>query len=167
MFAKPLTQNTWLLTSELGHHVSIVWQRENVFVSTHNNEKIYDSLNQIAAEFAETLIEKNNEKEESINEVLGYPIKHDVAFDITEGKYPTYKTKEGSAVVFAAGWWVLHYNGAYRVGLSPKVSTLDDLCVGPHKDKFSANIALNTTNKRKISDERLTEIKEMAELNEY
>ena len=165
MFAKPLTQNTWLMTSDLGHHISIVWRRENVFVSTHNHEKIYQSLKQIADEFAETLQEKNTEKEESISEVLGYPIKHSVAFEISEIPYPTYKSKEGSAVTFAAGWWVLHYNGAYRVGLSPKVSTIDELCAGPHKDKFSANVTLNTTNKRKISDERLSEIKEQAEPN--
>jgi hypothetical protein len=166
MFAKPLTQNTWLLTSELGHHISIVWRREDVFVSTHNNERVYQNLKQISDEFAETLVEKINDKEVSTYEVLGYPTKHDAAYEITEGKFPTYKSKEGSTVVFAAGWWVLHYNGAYRVGLSPKVSTLDDLCVGPHKDKFSANVTLNTVNKRKMSDERLIELTESPEEND-
>ena len=157
MFSKKLTDNTFLLTSQLGHHVALVWKRDNNFISSHRSDKVYESLNEIASEFAEYLTEKSTDKEEVTNKLFNYPVKHDTQFDISENPFPTYSSKEGSKVVFAAGYWVIHYNGAYRVGLSPKLSTLDDLCQGPFLDKFSANISLNQLNKRKASEEILSE----------
>lgn len=153
MFSKKLTDHTYLLTSQLGNHVALVWQRGDLFVSSHKSNVTYNSLDEIAYEFAETLIEKSTDKEEIINDVLGYPIKHTEAFEISDIPYPIYKNKENSNVVFAAGYWVLHNNDAYRVGLSPKVSTIDEMCQGPFKDKFSANVSLNNISKRKDYDE--------------
>jgi len=160
MISKKLTNNTYLLTSQLGHHVALVWKRDNSFISSHKSDRTYESLQEIATEFAENLTEKVIEKEEGSNKLFNYPVKHDTQFDISENPYPTYSSKEGSKVVFAAGFWVIHYNGAYRVGLSPKVSTLDEQCQGPFLDKFSANVSLNQLIKRKASEEILTEHKE-------
>lgn len=157
MFSKKLTDNTYILTSQLGHHISLVWKRDEIFISSHKPDRTYNSLKEIATEFAEYLTEKSTDKEEIINHIFNYPIKHDTQFEITNTTYPTYKSKEGSNVVFAAGYWVIHYNGAYRVGLSPKVSTLDELCQGPFLDKFSANVSLNVINKRKATEEIFAE----------
>ena len=153
MFSKKLTNSCWLLTSQLGHHVSLVWQRDDLFISSHKPDRTYSSLTEIASEFAEYLTEKNIDKEEVTNKILNYPIKHNTSFEISEAPYITYKSKEGSNTIFAAGYWVIHYNGAYRVGLSPKVITLDELCQGPFMDKFSANVSLNVINKRKATEE--------------
>jgi len=158
MFSKKLTNSCTLLTSQLGHHIALVWKRGDHFISSHKPEKTYKSLEEISTEFAEQLTEKTSDKEEAINQVLNYPIKHDSAFEISDTPYPTYKSKENSNVVFAAGWWIVHFSTAYRVGLSPKVSTLDELCQGPFKDKISANINLNVINKRKATEEIISEV---------
>ena len=160
MFSKQLSDSCWILTSALGHHVALVWQRDDLFISSHKSDRTYNSLHEIASEFSEYLTEKSADKEEVINKVLDYPIKHDKAFDISESPYPTYKSKENSNITFAAGYWVMHVNGGYRVSLSPKVSTLDELCQGPFMDKFSANVSLTSTNKRKATNEIISEYKD-------
>jgi hypothetical protein len=153
MLSKKLTNNTWLLTSDLGHHVSLVWKREDSFISSHNPKKLYKNLEEISTEFAEQLTEKVVDKDEATSMVLDYPTKHDVAYEISGSPYPTYKTKENSNVIFAAGYWILHFNGTYRLAISPKISTLDELCQGPYRDKFTANVNLTTINKRKATEE--------------
>jgi hypothetical protein len=152
MLSKKLTNSCWLLTSSLGTHTALVWQRGDAFISSHRTDRTYANLEEIAREFAEPLTEKSEIKEEIISRVLEYPTRHTTAFDISAEPFPTYKSKENSSVTFAAGYWVIHFNGAYRITLSPKVSTLDDLCVGPFLDKFSANVSLNTCNKQKETD---------------
>ena len=149
MIAKQLTDNTWILTADLGQHVALVMKREGLFISTHNSNA-YESLEQIADEFSEKLTIKKNQKEEQTIDVMGFPIKHSVAFDIqnTDG-YPTYKAKETANVRFAAGWWVVPFESGYRAGVSPKTTTLIPGSEGPFKDKFSANIILNNLSKRK------------------
>ena len=148
MKARELTENTWLLTNDLNQHISLVFKRENIFISTHSAES-YDNLEQIAKEFSEKLIISKNFKEETTIDVLGFPIKHSKAFDITAEPYPTYSTTEGSKVRFAAGWWVVPFESGFRSGMSPKTTTLTADSSGPFKTRFDANVTLNNLAKRK------------------
>jgi hypothetical protein len=150
MIARKLTENSYILKSDLGNHVALAWYKDGVFISTHD-DYTYESLEAIAAKFSEKLTIKKPEKDEEISNVLGYPIKHSLALDIQnpEGGYPTYKTKDSSNTRFAAGWWVVPFESGYRAGMSPKTSTLIQGSAGPFFDRFTANLTLNNLSKRK------------------
>ena len=153
MLSKQLTPNSILLTSDLGHHISLVLKRDDSFISMHNTEKVYKSLEEIAKEFNEKLMVKEEESNNTSDiNVFGYPIKHDVAYEQLDGtetaKYPSYTVELGSKTRYAAGWWVLFSEGPLRLALSPKTSTLTNESKGPFMDKFTANVVLNNENKK-------------------
>lgn len=163
MIAKQLTSNTWLLTLDIGQHFSIVLKRNDQFLSFHDLTKLYDSLEQIAKERHERLIVKEIKKEIAfVNDINGYPVKHTAAlFNIKQGKIPSYKIRESSNVEYAAGWWVIPFDGGIRTSLSPKLSTLTETSIGPFKTKFDADSALSN----KKSSDNITNTYEQAAIS--
>lgn len=145
MIGKQLTPNSWLLTLDIGSHAALAFKRGDVFVSTHTSEKAFETLDDIAKDFGEKFTEKKKKKE-ALKEILNFPIKHEEAFDIEEQPYPSYKLKENSNVRYAVGWWVCNFDSGVRVGISPKVSTLDENSKGPFKTKFDATVISGLSN---------------------
>lgn len=151
MIGKQLTENTWLFTSDLGNHVSLVFKRENYYISSHDTSKVFSNLSEIAEEFSEKLIEKSIQDEKEKIDVFGFPVRHSEIFDArNDDNRPTYKTKEDSDIRYVAGHWVLYAEGKYRTAFCPKESTINENCLGPYRDKFSANITLS--NKKKTNE---------------
>lgn len=61
MIAKKISDNSWIFSSDLGNMVSIVTKKsDNQFLSTHRPETIFASLDVIAADFSEKLVEKHD-----------------------------------------------------------------------------------------------------------
>lgn len=144
MIAKQLTQNSWMITSDYGNNIGLVFKREDQLISTHNQEFTYNSLEEISKEFKEKLKIKEYEPIIKITQVKGYPIKHDIVFEIEDTEYPVYKTKKDSNISFVAGYWAIPFAGGARVSLSPKLTTIKSTdCVGPFKEKLEANVAMN------------------------
>ena len=143
MIAKRLTENSWITQGELGNYISLVFKRDGFYISSHNLEKIYSSLKEIAQEFKEKLIEKTIQEEKTKTELGGFPVRHQEIFDPKNiDTIPTYKTKADSNIRFVAGWWVVYAEGKYRVSCCPKESTINEHCSGPFVDKFNANVIL-------------------------
>ena len=148
MIAKKLTNHSYLIRNQLNENMGLVFERDGTFIFTKDGEA-YENLEAIAKKYFEILIIKSNdEKKVEPIEVLGYPVKHTIVFDIENEPYPTYTTKEGSKIRFAAGWWVIPFEGGWRAGLSPKITTLIEGSDGPYRDKFSANTKMNIISKR-------------------
>lgn len=150
MKVKKLTDNTFLCINDLNVMVSLVFKRENVYVSTHNGEKVYNNFEEIAKEFAEKNVEflVENKQIEKITDIKGYPIKHDQAFDIKqENDLITYRMIENGKVMYYAGFWAIETESTWRVSLSPKVtSVLNNKHEGPFKSKMEANFRCNKLN---------------------
>lgn len=143
MKARKLTENSFILTSDLGNNVALVFKRDESFISSHDTTQIFLSLEQIAQCFNEKLIFEEVE-EKAIEKILfDYPIKHDFFIEENEKPFPSYKIKNDSKVVYAAGWWVIPHESGYRLALSPKVLTINNKCYGPYKTKFLANAQMN------------------------
>lgn len=95
-------------------------------------------------EFVEPVIKEN--KEPIFLE--GYPVKVDEAFDINNEKgYPTYTKKEGSADVYAAGYWCIDFNGNWHGHYCPRAKTLvENNNIGPLKTKLEMDHSLRVEN---------------------
>ena len=144
-----LTENCYLLSSDHHGNVGLVFKRDDMFISTHNSEKIYASLQDIAKEFNEKLTERTVQEEKSKIEIFGFPVRHSEMFDPQFiDNVPTYKIKEDSDIRYVAGHWVLFSDGKYRTAFCVKESTITPECQGPFKDAFSAKISLNNVNSR-------------------
>lgn len=142
MIGKKLTDNSYILTNMLGEKVALVFEREGVFISTHDNSA-YESLEAIAKAFSESFEMEKTKKEVEPIFVSGYPIKHAEAYNIENEKYPTYGSKLNSKIRYAAGWWIIQRNSSVVSVLSPKITTLDETSCGPYKDSFEANVILS------------------------
>ena len=143
-----LTENSWLATSDLVGNIGLVFKRDDCYISTHNSDKVYSSLKEIATEFNEKLSEKSLEEDKSKLSVFGYPIRHDVMFDPkNDNNIPSYKTKEDSDIRYKAGYWILYTDYKYRVAFCPKESTITEECTGPYKDLFNARVILGNIQK--------------------
>ena len=87
-----LTENCYLLSSDHHGNVGLVFKRDDMFISTHNSEKIYASLQDIAKEFNEKLTERTVQEEKSKIVHLDTTYKHKVPFGFGS-KNPKYMAK--------------------------------------------------------------------------
>jgi hypothetical protein len=143
-----LTENSWLATSDMVGNIGLIFKRDDSYISTHNSDKIYTSLKEIADEYHEKLEEKQLEENKINLDVFGYPIRHDIMFDPkNDNNVPTYKIKEDSNIRYVAGYWVVYTDYKYRTAFCPKESTISKECLGPYKDLFNARAILNTVQK--------------------
>lgn len=136
MIIRRLTNSTYLLSSEFLGHIGLVFIRGDRYLFSGNN-KVYSSFEEISQEINEPDIIWKSEIQRNNISIDGYPIKHSEYFNYKDGKY---QSKKSSDILYYTGWWII--NNSY-ISLSPKVSTINDACRGPFKDRFTANCELN------------------------
>lgn len=159
MEAKKLTNNSYMIIDKFNNRLGLAFINDsNVYYSYNDQE--YNSIEDIAKSIDETVTYTEIatfEKDKSIIE--DYPVRHDIVYDETHTQMKinnttidvwVYKTREESTIYFCAGWWVIPSSGIYRVSLSPKQKTITDKCIGPFKDKFTAQAELNRVNNERV-----------------
>lgn len=154
MIAKRLTENSYLLTNSLNDICSLVLQRGKVYLNT-SNLQVYDSLEDIAETYGENkiTITEIQEPETFDKEIYEYPIKHGEYYEISEtelngNRAYQYKTREGSEVIFVAGWWIVPKGSYNRMVMSPKLTTINEESVGPYKTKFECTAHFTQMNRQ-------------------
>lgn len=155
MFAKKLTDNTWMLTQDSGVKLGIAKKVNDEFVLIGKKEK-YESLYDIAGKHGEKLKEANITTETLKDlDIEGFPIKHKEfhnveAHTITEAvdTIYSYNNSEKSEVLYAAGYYGIWFSNQYVIKKSPKLVTiLENDFVGPFKDEFTTKFAVSQKNK--------------------
>jgi len=88
--------------------------------------------------------DQDDDKEDEIGQINGYPIKHKSAFDIEQGSIVTYaKTAKGKAR-FAAGYFALNFDHGWTGSYCPRAQTLAENCyIGPFRTKLEMQNAMS------------------------
>lgn len=152
MEAKKLTETCYMITDAYNNKLGLAMIREMGTLFTYDLE-FYSSLEHIAEKYNEKLVYTElASSDEVVKEIDGYPIKHDSFCEeewMDVDKYYAYKTREGSSVVFCAGWWVIATDSIYRASLSPKLSTISDTSIGPFKSRFDCQAEVTRLNRKR------------------
>ena len=83
-------------------------------------------------------------QERAVTHIGKFPIKHRDAIIISDNP-PLYN--RGGNIIFAAGFWGLHYPNGWSLTFCPKKDTLDSYeSIGPFCDRLEAQIVLNSKN---------------------
>ena len=155
MEAKKLTNNSYLLTDKYKNRLGLVFEKDNKFFYTYNSET-YDTIDDIAKSIGEKVVYTEIAVfEDTKKGIDDYPTKHNDCIEpkkvlINSKEVVIYRARENSSLWFCAGWWVIPSDSVYRVSLSPKQKTITEDCVGPFKDKFTAQAELNRINHERI-----------------
>ena len=94
--------------------------------------------------------ESEDDKEDEIGQINGYPIKHKAVFDVEEGDIVTYaKTAKGKAR-FAAGYYALDFEHGWTGSYCPRAQTLEEnQFIGPFRTKLEMQNAM--AQKKRVS----------------
>jgi hypothetical protein len=155
MEAKKLTNNSYIIIDKYKNKLGLVFEKDSKFFYTYNNEW-YDSIDDIGKSIGEQVAYTEIASFEDVKKgIEDYPIKHDDCIDpkqvlINTKEVWVYRARENSSLIFCAGWWVIPSDSVYRVSLSPKQKTISEDCLGPFKDKFTAQVELNRVNHERI-----------------
>lgn len=144
MEAKKLTDNCHMITDLYNNKLGLTFAVEDKVLFTHDLE-VYSSIEEIAQKFNETVLYTElTSTEISKLDIDGYPIRHEVCFDVKhEDDRISYKSRENSNIEFYAGWWIVSTESQIRLVLSPKSSTITDTSMGPYKNKFDCQTEMN------------------------
>ena len=150
MEAKKLTETCYMVTDSYGNELGLAMIRDMGVLFTHDLD-FYGSIEALAEKYNEKLFYTElPSSEDVVKEIGGYPIKHDVYCEEEwQDTHYVYKTREGSNVLFCAGWWVISTDSIHRAALSPKLSTVSDTSVGPFKSRFDCQAEVTRLNKEK------------------
>lgn len=151
---KELTPTTWMLNdTKTEKTVGMVKLKDEKYHLLGQKEP-FDSMEAIAAFFGTQLKEPDDETNDSevITEINGYPIKHKTAVEI-ETKYigdiaiETYKVKEGSKKIYAAGYFGLKFKSNLGCGIGVLFQTLVETgFIGPFKSEIDLQFAAKQYN---------------------
>lgn len=154
MEIKKLTDNCHLVIDGHGNKLGLALSRDAGIFFTYDCD-VYEDFNKLAAAFRERAFFTHIAPvDETVSEIDGYPIKHSSFVNneietLFNNEVVTYKMREESSVKFCAGWWILHSDSLSRLALSPKTTTINELSVGPFKNKFDCQAELSRINKEK------------------
>jgi len=113
-------------------------------------------LNALTSKYGSKILESKQVKKnvsveygKDIDEVESYPTKH-IAFNkgLDEKNIPIYTKTEKSKVIYAAGYYGLHFTGVWRNAYCVKRDTLDTYeYIGPFKTKTQLEAEIARINK--------------------
>jgi len=162
ILAKQLSPTSWIMKDEKTEKSLGIVKLSDEKYTLFGKKDIYDSLESVAQALGGELVEADEENsEEVISEINGYPIKHKGAceFDTKEiaGKeIKTYKTKVGSKKVYIAGWVGLTFKNSLVLSLCPKFKTIEDNgFIGPFKTKLDLDFHAKKYNMGELPQEQI------------
>ena len=94
--------------------------------------------------------ESEDDKEDEIGQINGYPIKHKSVFDVEEGNIVTYSKASKSKARFAAGYYALDFEHGWTGSYCPRTQTLEEnQFIGPFRTKLEMQNAM--AQKKRVS----------------
>lgn len=160
-----ITEEAWLVTrgdKKLGIINEDVQGR--YFYITGKNVKLFENDSEARQYFGNVKLFEDTIKEPTTKKDSFYIKGHEIAYDeaipieITDERYredvPLYLKTESSDVLYAAGWYAIHFDKAWKHGHGPKLQTLLTYGFeGPYKTEMECRKELKRLNKEKRKNE--------------
>ena len=154
ILVKQLSANSFIMSnSKTSKSLGLVNLKEDGF-HLLGNKTVFKSLDDIASHFGGNIEELSNEESApQITEIEGIPVKHGSACDmqdfvVGEKSLKVYKTKVGSNILFAAGYFGLKFKNGYVATFCPKLKTLQENdFIGYYTNEMDLNFHLKKINK--------------------
>jgi hypothetical protein len=147
---KPITETSWILNKS-GEKLAIVSQTPNEIIIIGNIiKKKHKSLDDFIKYLNNDVTFEEAaapETEKEAAEINGYPIKHEVWYDVLNEGIPSYTRTKNSAIRYAAGYYALKFTNGYSPSFCPKQSTLSEYeYLGPFKSKLEMQNSISQKN---------------------
>lgn len=139
-----LTDNTWILKGGY-EKTGLLSLKDSIytFYSSEGTMRIFSDFSKVEKYFGK--LKEDEEKIQLVNNISGFPVKHDKIEIISEDP-PIYK-KEESSMRFYAGYYGLKYEAGWSMVFCPKVETKDSYqSIGPFRNKIEARVEINRNN---------------------
>jgi hypothetical protein len=138
------------MLTEWGNRVGVLSVNNNVYtLLSKDKTSLFHSLTSLEQSLAWKInFEQALEKEEAIDKIGVWPIKHPNPQNIDYSPFVTYTKSTHSKTRFAAGYWGIHYSHGWSGGLCPRLDTVSNATtVGPFSTKLELNVVLNKKQK--------------------
>jgi hypothetical protein len=147
---KPITETSWILNKS-GEKLAIISQTSNDVIIIGNvpkkKHKSIDELIQYLGNDVTLEEPAQAEIEKEAAEINGYPIKHEVWYDVLNEGIPSYTRTKNSAIRYAAGYYALKFTNGWSPSFCPKLSTLSEYeYLGPFKSKLEMQNSISQKN---------------------
>ena len=147
---KPITESSWILTRD-GEKAAVISQTDNgVFVLGNVPKKKHSTFDDLIKYLGnDVTIEQPTELEieKEAAEINGFPIKHDVSYDIQSEPIANYARAKNSSIKYAAGYFALKFKTGWTASFCPKLSTLAEYeYLGPFKSKLEMQNSISQKN---------------------
>jgi hypothetical protein len=147
---KPITETSWILTKD-GEKTAVITQTEKgVSVLGSVPKKKHETLNDLIQYLGnDVTIEAptQQEIEKEAAEINGFPIKHDVCYDVQNEPIANYTRTKNSSIKYAAGYFALKFKHGWTASFCPKLSTLAEYeYLGPFKSKLEMQNSISQKN---------------------
>lgn len=147
---KPITDKSWILSSN-GEKLAVISQTsDGIILLGKIPKKKHATLDALILHLGgdveiEPALEPEIEKEAA--EVNGYPIKHEVWYDVSHAPIPSYTRTKSSNTRYAAGYYALKFTNGWSPSFCPKLSTLNDYeYMGPYTTKLEMQNSISQIN---------------------
>lgn len=147
---KHITDTSWILTVA-GEKLAVISQTlTGISVFGNIPKKKYNNLQEFIEHLGgdvsiEQATQPDLEKEAA--DVNGYPIKHDMFYDISTDPVPSYTRTKNSSIRYAAGYYALKFTNGWSPSFCPKLSTLSEYqYIGPYTTKLEMQNSISQKN---------------------
>lgn len=151
---KEITEASYILEKDGSNTGLVTITAEGFKVIGPFDRKLFMDADELTAYLGGSLQiearETDDDKDDEIGQINGYPIKHKAVFDVEEGDIVTYaKTTKGKAR-FAAGYYALDFDHGWTGSYCPRTSTLEENAyIGPFRTKLEMQNAM--AQKKRVS----------------
>ena len=151
---KEVTETSYILEKDGSNTGLVTITIEGIKVIGPYDRKLFADADELTAYLGGDLTiearESEDDKEDEIGQINGYPIKHKAVFDVEEGTIVTYsKTAKGKAR-FAAGYYALDFEHGWTGSYCPRTQTLEENeFIGPFRTKLEMQNAM--AQKKRVS----------------
>ena len=159
---KPITNNSWIVLCTDGTRGGVLtsWPDGYMLMDGANRTR-FASQEEVNEFFGGNVFNNiiSPVGEMACNTVDGYPTKVSSPIHVEpDSGMPLYVKKQGSDVMYVAGYFCVKANGAWKAAMCPKLTTLSEYEVyeGPFKTELEVKVrlsALGTVSLEQVADE--------------
>lgn len=148
MFARSLTESSFMLFDDSGERIGILVQTDTVMFLTKQGKYEFESIDELY-ELTGPIEFREIKKLVKTTDIEGYPIRHDQFYDVeTHDNITSYASTPGGKRRFCAGWFSVKYERGYLTWLAPQLNSLvQDEFTGPYKTQHEAMIDSKSKNR--------------------
>ena len=147
---KQLLENSWILTEDSVRIGLVTKTNTGLSIVGKVDKKSFDSIVDLESYLGSTIsIEQVTQPiEKESGNINGFPIKHDLFYNLETDPIPSYTRTERSSTRYAAGYYGLKFPHGWTASFCPKFTTLTDYeCIGPFKSKMEMQHHIGTKNR--------------------